>query len=352
MSVTVRDIAKRLNIGKSTVGYALNGGPKQVSEDVRRLVLQTAKEMGYRPNENARALAKGRTNMIGVVPFQLQRGALNSPFIRAALGAIYDEAEDLGRHVVLFTGYDPNDLESMRSRSFEARVDGVVLIAPKIDQAMLSHIAEQGVPFAVVAGPSHGLGLCFNADNIGGVRQVVDHLVDLGHRRIGAITGHLEGGDANERHEAFVQYVAEHGLALPPHFVERGDFSAESGYAAGKKLLAQSDRPSAVFVENDLMALGVMRAANELGISIPHDLSLVGFDDDEVSAHLSPGLTTIRQPIAEMAAAALDAVVRLGQGEEAEARVFPTKLIVRASTASPKEDIHSCDAMHSPSSSS
>jgi len=336
MSVTVRDIAKKLNIGKSTVGYALNGGPKPVSDEVRRQVLEAAREMGYRPNETARSLAKGRTNMIGVVPFQLQRGALNSPFLRVALGAIYDAAEDVGRHVVLFTGYDPQDLEAMRARSFEARVDGVVLIAPKIDHAMLGYVAAQNLPLAVVASPAPGPGVHFNADNVDGVRQAVEHLASLGHRRIATVAGRADGGDAMERHEAFLAALAIHGLE--PAAVEFGDFTMESGRQAGHRLLNFQVRPTAVFAGNDQMAAGVIRAAHEMGLQVPDDLSVIGFDDDEIASYVTPGLTTIRQPIAEMASAALDAVVQLAQGLPAEERLFPTRLIVRASTASPKED--------------
>lgn len=349
MGVTVRDIAKRLNIGKSTVGYALNGGPKPVSDEVRRLVLEAAKEMGYRPNENARSLAKGQTNMIGIVPFQLQKGALASPFIRTALGAIYDAAEDLGRHIVLFTGYDPQDPDTMRSRFFEARVDGVVLIAPKIDQEMLSYIAEQNLPLAVIASPAPDIGLQFNADNAMGVRRAVDHLVELGHRRIGVISGRQGSGDAQERHDAFLEGMASHGLPVAPEHIQFGNFDVQSGYEAALKMLSAGNRPTAVFAGNDQMAFGLYRAAQQLGIEIPRDLSVIGFDDDELSEHMTPGLTTVRQPVAEMAEAALKAVVQLAQGELISEQIFDTRLIVRASTASPKEDPSSCSEKHLPS---
>lgn len=343
MSVTVRDIAKKLNIGKSTVGYALNGGPKPVSKEVRELVLEAAKEMGYRPNETARSLAKGHTNMIGVVPFQLQKGALMSPFIRASLSALYDSAEDLGRHIVLFTGYDPKDPDAMRARSFEARVDGVVLIAPRVDHSILAFIAELEIPFAVIAGPLRGPGLHFDADNVLGVQQAVDHLVGLGHRRIATIAGTQDGGDARVRHEAFLEATQRHGCVLPGEYIEFGDFTSESGYEKAKRLLTLPRRPTAIFAANDQMALGVYRAARELGMQIPSDLSVVGFDDDELGQHVSPSLTTVRQPIQEMSEAALHAVIRLSEGMNSQNQVFATQLIVRASASSPKEDDPSCN---------
>jgi len=339
MAVTVRDIAKKLNIGKSTVGYALNGGPKPVSEEVRRLVMEAAREMGYRPNETARALAKGRTNMIGVVPFQLQRDSLASPYMRMALAGLYQAAEELGRHIVLFTGYSPDDTDAIRSRSFEARVDGIVLVSPRIDRRMMEFIAEQNLPLAIVAGATEGPGLHFNADNEGGVRAAVEHLAELGHRSIGAITG-TPGGDGTERRDAFYAAMTRLNLAVGPGMVQQGDFTKQSGYKAGLRLLRRDRPPTAAFAANDQMAFGLLMAAREIGLRVPQDLSVVGFDDDELSKEIQPPLTTIEQPIAEMAAAALRAVVGLSTGQIAQGRIFATRLIERATTACPQEDAH------------
>jgi len=337
MAVTVRDIAKKLNIGKTTVACALSGGPRPVSDEIRLKVIAAAREMGYRPNETARSLAKGRTNIIGVVPFQLQRNALASPFLRVALGAIYDAAEDAKRHVLLFTGYDPRDSEVMRGRFFEARVDGVILLAPRVDHVMLQYIAAQNLPFAVVASPAPGFGLSFNADNVGGVKLAFDHLLALGHRSIAMLSGNPDGGDAKVRHETFLDCATEAGISIASEHIECGEFTINSGYEAGQRLLKAKKRPTAVFVGNDQMAYGLVRACREQNVSIPEDLSIVGFDDDELSAFFPP-LTTVHQPVIEMATAALHAVVNLSEGREAVGQVFPTQLIVRASTTSPKED--------------
>jgi len=337
MAVTVRDIAKKLNIGKSTVGYALNGGPKPVSEEVRRLVMAAARDMGYQPNENARSLAKGRTNMIGVVPFQLQRDSLLSPYMRIALAGIYEAAEDLGRHVVLFTGYSPHDQDAIRSRSFGARVDGLVLVSPKIDRQMMDFIAEQNLPLAIVASPAEGPGLHFNADNAGGVTAAIEHLAKLGHRSIATIAG-TPGADGTERNDAFFAAMERLQLPVPPHMAQEGDFTKQSGYQVGQRLLGLEKPPTAVFAANDQMAYGLLMAARELGIRVPQDLSVIGFDDDELSREIHPPLTTIAQPIAEMASAALQAVVKLSTGQSAQGHLFATRLIERASTACPKED--------------
>lgn len=347
MSVTLKDVAKLAQVSKSTVGYVLSGHPKPISEEVRQRVLEAARELGYRPNENARSLVSGRTNVIGVVPFQLQGDVLNSPYVRTALSAIYNRAEHHGRHVLLFTGYDPQDPEAMRTRSFEARVDAVVLIAPKIGAEMMEYLKELQIPMAVIASPVPGSGLHFEADNAAGARQAADHLLDLGHRRIGVVSGPLGERDADERIDAFRARLAEVGVEVQPGHLAYGDFTQAAGYCLGRQMLDGPNRPTAIFAANDQTAYGVMEAARELGLDLPGDLSIVGFDDEDLSSLISPALTTVSQPIREMATAALEAVIAVAEGAEATPLRFETRLVVRASTTSPKEGSHPCNEKHS-----
>lgn len=337
MASTIKDIANQLGLSKSTVSYALNGRSKHVSEELRTKILEVAREIGYRPNEVARSLAIGRTHTIGFVPLSLERYALGSTFVQTALSAIYTSAEDSGLHILLPTGYNPSQPDLTQDRLFQARVDGIVLLTGE-DSPMLRDFVVRRIPLAIVAGPAGSPGPTFNADNAGGARQAADHLVSLGHRHI-ALLGSARHFDLAERGDAFAKRLEEHGVELPADRVRIGDASVPGSYEAALDLLRARPRPTAVFCVNDHMAYGLIHAASRLGLSVPQDVSVVGFDDEireanEVSALFLPALTTIRQPVAEMSRVAFDAIVRQIDGEPVESRVFPTQLIRRETTAS------------------
>lgn len=335
MSVTIRDIAERMNLSKSTVSHALNGHSKHVSAEVRERVLTVAKEMGWWPNHVARALATGRTHTIGFVPHSLDRTALTSPFCRSALSAIYVAAEENHLHVLLPTGYDPADPEGTRGRLFEAQVDGLILLA-STNARLLEDLIQRGLPMATVASPSVRIGASFNADNVGGASAAIDHLVVLGHRRIGLVTNGLMA-DVHARVCAARQRLALREAECCEY--EAPELTVAGGYEAGLQLIDDPNRPTAVFCVNDQTAYGLIHAARDRGLRIPEDLSVVGFDDDELSHSFLPPLTTVRQPIAEMATAAFDSILSQIAGQPAAGRVFPTQLVLRASTARAPEGV-------------
>jgi LacI family transcriptional regulator len=336
MAVTIRDLAERLNLSKSTVSYALNGGPKPVSEDVRRRVEDAAREMGYRPNEIARSLAVGRTHTIGFVPSSVRQRTLRSWFERTALEAICVAADEGGLHLLLPSATSPGGGTGIRDPHFATRVDGVVLLAPPETSVLSTYLHSRSIPMATIAGKDARFGPCFNADNVAGTNAVVDHLVQLGHRRIAIVT-HQDHVDTAQRHQAFLDRMLSLGLPVPDELVETTDLLPEGGYLAARRLLSRKDRPTAVFCVNDPTGAGFIRGAQELGLSVPNDLSVVGFDDDEIGATFMPSLTTVRQPVAEMAVAAFDAVVDQIAGHSPGSRTFPTPLIVRASTRPPED---------------
>ena len=166
----------------------------------------------------------------------------------------------------------------------------------------------------------------------------MDHLLELGHRRIAHVTGNPNSPDAQRRAEAFCAYTIEKGLEVPTGYVQQGSFTIESGYAAGIRLLRLDRRPTAIFLANDEMAYGLCQALREAGVEVPRDVSLVGFDDCDLSYAFNPPITTVQQPVAEMAAAALRAAVDLANGAlSVENLEVPTRLIVRGSTAPLRE---------------
>jgi LacI family transcriptional regulator len=338
MAITIRDLAEKLDLSKSTVSYALNGGPKPVSASVRLKVEQAAAEMGYRRNAIARSLAVGRTHTIGFVPSSVRLRTLQSWFERTALEAICVAADEMGLHLLLPSlaatkgGGDPD---------FATRVDGVVLLAPLETSELAARLHARGIPMAVIAGSGSVPGPSYDADNVGGAASVVDHLYELGHRKIALVT-HPSHADVLVRQKAFNDRFAFLGLNLPPAYIETTDLMIGGGYAAARKLLALRDRPTAVICVNDPTAAGFIFGARDLGHRVPEDLSVIGFDDDEIGSTFSPSITTVRQPIAEMAVAAFESVLDQIAGRDTESRTFATRLIVRASTR-PLMDTHCND---------
>lgn len=343
MAATIKDIAKRLNISTSTVSYALNDGPRNVPAEVKQRVLDIARELDYRPNRVARSLVTRKSNAIGVVPPSTETNVFLSPFVRLAWNAIVNEAEQLGQDLLLFTGHNRNVPGESGNELLDGRIDGVVFIAPRSDVAAIPFLQERGFPFTCIASDSTSAGPSFGCDNAGGVVQALDHLRSLGHRNIAHVSGGPNSPDAMHRLKAYGDYMTRQGLGIPDGYIQPGSFTVDSGYAAGRRLLRLSPLPTAVFVGNDEMAYGLCQALREAGLDVPGDVSLVGFDDCDMSYAFNPPITTVQQPVAEMASAALRAAVDIANGDidsgvgHAASAQFPTRLILRGSTASLRE---------------
>jgi DNA-binding LacI/PurR family transcriptional regulator len=332
MAATIKDIARRLNISVSTVSYALNNGPRPVPGEVRERVLEVARELNYRPNRIARSLVTRRSHTIGVVPTEASNNLAVTPYFQGVLNGILNTAEILEHDVLIYTRYDVKRASEFVNTLLDGRADGLILLAPRIDSHAMEHLVGQ-IPF-VVTSDDRRIAAHFGCDNSGGVRQAVDYLVKLGHRKIGHIAGDLLISDGADRLAAFRAALADHRLEAKANWIIEGRFHSEGGYQAGLKLLSQPERPSAVFCANDDSALGLVRAAWECGLKVPEDLSVIGFDNSPVSAAVAPAITTIGQPLDQIGAAAMEAVVRYVEtNHKPESRSFKTELLVRASTA-------------------
>lgn len=334
---TIKDIARKLSISTSTVSYALNGGPRPVPDEVKRKVLDLAKELDYRPNRVARSLVTRSTGVIGVVPPSVETNVFNSPFVRMTWNAIVNEAEALGQDLLLFTGHDRNSPDEPGLEFLDGRIDGVVFIAPRRDTSAIPFLTTRGFPLASIASASEG-DLNYQVDNVGGVRQAVEHLVHLGHRRIAHVTGVPDHSDATSREKTFRCLIESNpDLEFHPAYIQQSDFTVGGGYQAGRRLIGLDPRPTAVFLGNDEMAYGLTQALHDHGLEVPRDMSVVGFDDCDFSFAFNPPLTSVRQPVVAMASAALRAVVALIRQEEPiPPTVFPTELVIRSSTDRPR----------------
>jgi DNA-binding LacI/PurR family transcriptional regulator len=337
MAATIKDIARELNISISTVSYALNGGPRSVPEGTRALVMEKARALGYRPNRNARSLITGRSYSIGIVPSMLGPNLALGPYFQLALNGIINRAEEEDQDVLVFARHDVCD-EGIVDDLLDGRVDGVIFLAPPSGAASIEIIKRGGLPH-VVLGSSDYSACSYVVDNAQGVRLGMQHLYDLGHRRIAYMSGFKTMSDSHTRLAAYVDFMDSRGLEVPDSYIGQGDFTLGGSYPAARAILAQRPAPTAVYCANDEMAFAIQRAAHELGARVPEDLSVAGFDDNPFSSYVVPALTTVRQPISEMGSAALSAVVGAVRTQASvESRRFPAELIVRLSTSRPKED--------------
>ena len=335
MSATIKDLAKKLNLSVSTVSYALNNGPRPISEDVKARVLKAARENGYRPNRVAKSLVTRKTNCVGIVLTKIERNVLMSQFVHLALNGIVNSAEDLGQDVVILTAYDRTDSAALSHMARDSRVDGVIYLAPRPDAV----IASIGIPIALVSSAASTALPSFTADNRQGISDAIDHLVNLGHTRIAHISGREGTVDADERLDAFKSAMAAKGLSLPESYIQPGLFHIDGGKSSSKKLFALPQPPTAILCANDEIAYGVYLTCQEMGLSIPKDISVIGYDDSPLGTNLHPALTSIRQPIELMGSAACQSIIDQANQKRSVSQKFPTQLIIRASTSRPLEVI-------------
>jgi LacI family transcriptional regulator len=325
--VTLEMVAEHAGVSPSTVSRILNG-TAVVSDDKRAAVDHAIAKLGFVPNPVARGLAGGRTLSVGVVS-----QAIDSPFYGAALRGIEIELGAAGYSPLFMSGHWHADeearcIEVLRSR----RVDGLIVLTGRLADTALRSLARS-LP-VVVTGRNLKAGnlLSMDFDNLEGARLATQHLIDLGHRRIGFISGAPGHPDAVERQQGYRAAIEAAGLKFDPNLVLEGDFTEHSGLAAVERLLASRLRFSALFAANDQMAFGAALGLFRRGRRVPDDISLVGFDDVAGSVYMIPPLTTVHNPIQEIGQLAAQAMLRLLSGEKSVIQVPAPRLIVREST--------------------
>lgn len=338
MAATIKDIARVLNISTSTVSYALNGGPRSVPQGVKDRVLATAAELGYRPNRLAKSMVTGKTSTFGIVPPGTSILAAASPYFQIVLNGILSAADEVGHDVLIFTGFRDGNEDRFIDNVLDGRVDGLIFLAPPKGTQIFAHPELTKVPHVMTNCWLECPVPAINCDNESGIRDALSYLVELGHRDIGMLYGKLDLDDGIQRHAAFMKFMSDAQLPIREEWIKDGDFTPGSGYSAAYELLTQDRLPTAVMCCNDEMAVGFVRAAAELKINIPDQISVVGFDDSPMAASVHPTITTMRQPLVEMGRAAVLALSALISGLPVRNQTFSTRLIVRASASRPSED--------------
>ncbi|WP_055701562.1 MULTISPECIES: LacI family DNA-binding transcriptional regulator [Streptomyces] len=326
------DVARLAEVSSQTVSRVSNGDPAVV-ESTRQKVIDAMKELGYRPNSAARALKRGDFRVIGVITM----GLASHGNVRT-LEAIASSASRAGYAVTLIPLDAPTqgDVRGAFSRLDELAVDAAVLIMEVhlIDTAALT--LPPHVKVVVVDSDSTGRFPVVDTDQRQGARTAVRHLLDRGHGTVWHVAGPEASFAASRRADAWEAVLREEGRRVPP--LLRGDWTPDSGYEAGLRLADEADC-TAVFVANDQMALGVLRALNERGVRVPEDVSVVGFDDIVEASSFIPPLTTIRQDFAQVGELCVEAALRELRGETVTGiQLVPTTLVERASVAAPRQD--------------
>ncbi|MBP8250926.1 MAG: LacI family DNA-binding transcriptional regulator [Herpetosiphon sp.] len=299
---TIEEIAQLADVSRSTVSRVLNEHPS-VRPHVRERVLQVIQEQGYAPDAAARSLARRRSNIIGLVIPRSVAETFSDPFFGPVVHKLTEAC--MHHNYFLMLAMVTSDIEHdfyrqiVRSRHF----DGVIMLSSDIDDPILPLMMKDNIPLVLFGGHPYLTQLSWvDVNQREGARLAVQHLVGLGHRRIAHITGLITMAAAQDRRDGYKQAVSEAGLVLRPDYIVEGDWSQRSGYLATNILLQRPNPPTAIFIGNDSMCMGAIQAINEAGLKIPQDISLVGFDDLPTFAqYTSPRLTTIRQPIGDLA---------------------------------------------------
>jgi LacI family transcriptional regulator len=323
------DIAREAGVSQSTVSRVLNNSPR-ISEATSQRVKEAMARLGYAPNAAARTLTTGRSNLIGLVVSNI-----TNPFYPEVIEAIVATAAQEEYNVVLCNAQENWELQSAHLELLiEHQVDGAILTSSLLDSELrLAKMALDRIPLVMVNRTVNGLSVdSVHLDNTEAGRIVARHLAKLGHRCFGFVGGRQETSTDTQRLGGFRQALTELGLELPPEHVVHGAFTYESGYASARHFIALSDRPSALFCANDVIALGVMDAVYDAGLRIPQDVAIVGVDDVAAASLRPLGLTTVRQPAAEMGRRAVQLLLeRLRDGRQGEPLeiVLRPKLIVR-----------------------
>lgn len=333
--VKLSDIAENAGVSMMTVSRVLNNRP-HVNVDTRQHVLRVANELGYKPNASARALSTGRTGMLG-----LAVGSIMSEYLLEIIRGVSDQSRQQGYNLVLITtGQNSSDELTQISYLMGGLVDGLLLVLPREVDRFLTLVGSHNLPSVLIDHRSSQIDLpMVRAANREGMKEATRFLIQLGHYRIGYITGIAGDGTSQERLRGFQDALLEAGLVLRDELIKQGDYEAQSGEKCTHEFLAMTDPPTAIIASNDQMAYGAMAAAHQRGVHIPQDLSILGFDDIPSSTRMIPALTTVRQPLYEMGCEAVKMAIAALQGEDIHEKivVLPARLVIRNTTALAKD---------------
>lgn len=313
-NATITDVARLAGVSIKTVSRVVNNEPN-VRKETREKVESAVKQLDYRPNLSARGLAANRSYLLGLI-----FGAPGAHYVLDVQGGILDICRPLGYELVVHPARNDDEhlVDEVKALVLEKRIDAVLLTPPLSDNLeAIQHLIDMGVPFVRVAPTiEKHLSPYVETNDMEATYDMTQELINLGHQKVAFIRGNPEHRAIGLRYEGFARALQDNHVVLPEAYVAQGDNHFETGAACAVQLLDLPEPPTAIFAANDEMAAGVMMVAHQRGIRIPEELSVVGFDDSPVARQLWPSLTTIRQPILQMARKATDLLLKKVRGKE------------------------------------
>ena len=310
--MNIKAVAKLAKVSTATVSRTMNGSAK-VSPETAERVREAIEALNFYPDTNARALGSGRSSLYGLIISDI-----TNPFFPELVKSFEDIAVEHGQEVLVAnTNYDPERMKICVRRMLQRRVDGVAIMTSEMDDHLIEDFSRRNIPlvFLDTGTPSPGVS-CVRIDYSAGIDAAVNHLIELGHHRIAFISGPMSLASACMRYKAFMDSTARDHLDNSPNLIQEGNHRVDGGHDAMQRILASGAKPTAVLASNDLTAIGAMGAIAEAGLRIPEDISVVGYDDIQLSAFTLPPLSTVSLPRVEIANAAFQALLHAKQSEK------------------------------------
>ncbi len=325
----IQEVARRARVSTATVSRTINN-PSLVDPQTAQRVWKAIEELRYYPNSQARSLVSGRSRILGLIVSDI-----TNPFFPELIKGFEDIAIHNGYEILVSsTNYDSARMALCVRRMLERKVEGVAIMTSEMDTHLVDQLAHRNVPMVFLdVGPT-GEGISnVVVDYAMGVNEAVDHLLSLGHERIGFVSGPLALKSARIRRSAFLRSLEKYGIHEDQRLVEESDHTVDGGLAAMTRMLAAPCAPTAVLASNDLTAIGMMRAVRRAGLSVPCDISIVGFDDIRLAEFTEPPLTTVRLPRQELAERAFHALLSdVADGPRPPQTKVETHLVIRETT--------------------
>jgi LacI family transcriptional regulator len=331
-AVNITDVAQRAGVSISTVSRVLNNSDYPIRPETRQKVLEAIEELQFRPNDVARSLLLKQTHTIGlIVP------DISNPYYPELSLGVEATASEHGYAVIFCnTSRRPEKVEYYLDVLLQKRADGIIIAGGGTDLSQISQGTLRSDTKIALVGKHHLPFPSVQVDNFGAAREITSHLLHLGHRHIAFISGPPNLTSVQDRLAGYKASLEERGISEDNRLICEGDFGAESGYSATLSLLRGEPTPTAIFAANDRMAISAMAAAADVGLRVPNDLTVVGFDDIITASLVRPSLTTVALPAYEIGASAMRLMLRLLEGEECPKTVWlPTQLVIRQSSGPP-----------------
>jgi len=334
LAPTIKDVAKAAGVSITTVSRVLNQYT-DVNAKTRTKVLKIVEKLGYRPNAVARSLVMNRTRTIGLLVAELSRTRTAHHFMYDVICGVNDRAQELDYDLILFST-TPTEKRQLSYMDYvnKRKVEGMLMTGMRLDNVYAREVIDASVPSVLIDLPLTGDTCSYvMTDNVAGARMATEHLLSLGHRKIGFVNGHPQSAVSVDRLRGYQDALQAAGIEYDASRVYYGDFKSEDGALGTEQLLQAHPDLTAIFYASDLMAIGAINFLQAQRKSVPGDLSIVGFDDIELSTLVQPQLTTIRQNRYEMGRVAADTVIRMLDGEDrGRGVVLSPELIVRGTT--------------------